>query len=113
MSLRTFKLGGKDVLIARTPMQRMRGLMFKRPRPILFIFPYESYWIFHTSFCLGNIDIIFLNNKKQVVSKFLDVRPFKTLIKPSAPSKYVLEAPAGEGTTLAHLFSVKDIKLHI
>ena len=92
-----------QVEIAQTPTQRAKGLMFRkeleRNQGMLFVFSSEK----QHSFCMKNVsfplDIIWLNENKEVVFLSQDNQPCNTLkcvvIKPTENAKYVLEINGG------------------
>lgn len=84
---------------AKTMWQKFRGLMLKRNvRPLFFDFRRDSRngCALHTFFMLEMIDIVFVNSEKIVVDT-QTVRPWRSLIRPKKPARYVLELPAGLG----------------
>ncbi len=86
--------------IADTPVKRARGLMFRESldenRGMLFIFPDEknhSFWMKNT---LISLDIIFINQDKQIVGIVENAEPENSQqLKVDRPSKYVLEIKSG------------------
>jgi len=92
-----------EVEIAQNLAQRTKGLMFREKleenQGMLFVFSSEkqhSFWMKNVSFPL---DIIWLNENKEVVFLSPNNQPCNTLkcvtIKPSENSKYVLEINGG------------------
>ncbi len=92
-----------DVEMAETPVQRAKGLMFRKKlknnQGMLFVFKTEKeydFWMKNVSFPL---DIIWLNNNKQVVFISPDTQPCNNskciAIRPNANAKYVLEINGG------------------
>src|SRR3989338_7990502 len=91
----------KKVKVAKTPAQRMRGLMFSR-RPdyaLILCMPRESRIgsAIHMLFVFYPLDVLFLNAKKRVVDKVLSLRPFSLNYVPKRAAKYVVELPEGLG----------------
>ncbi len=81
--------------VARTNWEKGRGLMLKKKiEPLLYIFPKEKRYAFHTMFMLRTIDMVFINRDKKVTEK-ITARPFRFLIMPKKPVKYVVELPRG------------------
>jgi uncharacterized membrane protein (UPF0127 family) len=48
----------------------------------------------HTLFMLRTIDMVFVNSKREIVD-IKKAKPFKPLIKPKTPARYVIELPEG------------------
>ncbi len=100
-----FKTSGEKIFtldgeFATNDYERMRGLMFrtemKENQAMLFLFPAEemqSFWMRNTFISL---DIIFINEKKEIVTIHKNTTPQSDQGLPSsAPSRYVLETVAG------------------
>jgi uncharacterized membrane protein (UPF0127 family) len=89
--------------IADTPEKHSRGLMFRRGiadnYAMLFIFADEDYRSFWMKNTLISLDIIYLNQGRQIVDMFTSVPPCCADPCPSYPSKfparYVLEIKGG------------------
>jgi uncharacterized membrane protein (UPF0127 family) len=89
-----------DVEFATTDLQREKGLMYRRnmeeAQGMLFVFAREeeqSFWMKNTYISL---DIIYLNEKREVVSVQRNTTPLSEESLPSMrPAKYVLEVNAG------------------
>jgi hypothetical protein len=92
-----------QVEIARTPVERARGLMFRADLPedrgMLFIFerPGENqFWMKNT---LIPLDILWMDDRKRIIHIESQVPPCKLdpcpVYGPSAESHYVLEVKAG------------------
>ncbi len=90
--------------IAKTPEARERGLMFRKNLDensgMLFVFDQEGYYSFWMKDTLIPLDIIWLNEKGEVVFLSENVQPCQTdpcpLITPIHPAKFVLELNSGE-----------------
>ena len=96
------KVGKKRIAsyfsLANDPFSRMRGLMFRMaPSTILFKFDTESRYgnSIHSLFVFFRFDALFLNSNMKIVDIAEKVRPFRLLVTPLKPCKYVLELPAG------------------
>ncbi len=89
-----------DIEIAETEYETQTGLMYRHSmennQAMLFIFKNEkprSFYMKNTEFPL---DIIYVNNKKEIVSIQKNAKPFDNSSLPSnAPVLYVLEINAG------------------
>jgi uncharacterized membrane protein (UPF0127 family) len=89
-----------DIEIAETEYETQTGLMYRHSmennQAMLFIFKNEkprSFYMKNTEFPL---DIIYVNNKKEIVSIQKNAKPFDNTSLPSnAPVLYVLEINAG------------------
>ncbi len=88
--------------IADTKLKRAEGLMLKKTLPrgkgMLFIFPTEwrySFWMKNMKF---PIDIIWMDQRKKVVSVYANAQPCThdcISVYPDKPAVYVLEVAAG------------------
>lgn len=86
----------KDALVAKTFLQKMRGLMFRgKALPILLVFGSQRCWGIHSLFVFFPFDAVFVDAGGRVASTAQSIRPFTPLVQPSLPSKSILELPAG------------------
>jgi hypothetical protein len=89
-----------DIEIAANDSSRMMGLMFRKSmddaKGMLFIFDKSeehSFWMKNT---VMSLDIIFINENKEIVKIHKNTKPFSTESLPSIkPSMYVVEVQAG------------------
>lgn len=89
-----------DIEIASNDSARMKGLMFRKSmedtKGMLFIFEVpevHSFWMKNT---IMSLDIIFINENKEIVKIHKNTKPFSTESLPSVkPSIYVVEVQAG------------------
>ena len=89
-----------DIEIAANDSSRMMGLMFRKSmddaKGMLFIFDKSeehSFWMKNT---VMSLDIIFINENKEIVKIHKNTKPFSTESLPSMkPSMYVVEVQAG------------------
>jgi uncharacterized membrane protein (UPF0127 family) len=89
-----------DIEIADNNYERQLGLMNRQSmeelQGMLFIFPverYQSFWMLNTLFSL---DIIFINQNKEIVTIHKNTTPLSQQSYPSSkPAIYVLEVIAG------------------
>lgn len=91
------------VELARSHEERLRGLMFRKglgeARGMLFVFPGDDFWTFWMKNTYIPLDIVWMDARRRVV----DVRTAHPVspdadppvLKPSSPSRYVMEANAG------------------
>jgi uncharacterized protein len=94
------KLLMRNIRIARTGWQRLKGLMFEDIKKfnyaLIFEMPQESKLgsSLHMIFVYFPIDVVFLNSKKEVVDK-VTLKPFMPNYTPKKAAKYVIEMPEG------------------
>jgi uncharacterized membrane protein (UPF0127 family) len=89
-----------DIEIADTDYERQLGLMNRESmeelQGMLFIFPserYQSFWMLNTLFSL---DMLFINQNKEIVTIHKNTEPLSQQSYPSSkPATYVLEVVAG------------------
>ncbi len=89
-----------DIEIAEAADERNRGLMFREQmaenQGMLFIFPVEfmqSFWMKNT---LLSLDMIFVNDNREIVTIQRNTTPLdEGSYKSSAPARYVVEVNAG------------------
>lgn len=80
---------------------KTRGLMFRRPlksgQGLILVADEESIYqtTIHMLFVFFPIDVVWLNQNKEVVDVKSKVKSFQPLITPRGPAKYVLELPVG------------------
>ena len=89
-----------DIEIADDDYQTETGLMYRKSmasnRGMLFIFPDTDYRAFYMKNTEFPLDIIYINDKKEIVSIQKNAKPGDETSLPSeAPAKYVLEVNAG------------------
>lgn len=95
------KIMGK-VLLAETPWQKLKGLMFEDPAKfdyaLVFLLPRESIAnaTIHMLFVFFPIDIVYLNKEKKVVDIAKKIPPFSLGYAPKKASKFFIEMPAGK-----------------
>ena len=86
-----------DIEIAESFLSKAFGLMFRKPKPILFIFENEQQVNLHTWFVKSNVNILFIN-QSQILTKLATNVPQWTN-KVSGIAKYVIELPICSTTT--------------
>ncbi len=87
--------------VAATAAKRGQGLSGHTPlgerEGMLFVFDAEGEWGFWMKDMSFSIDIIWINEEKEVVTIAAEAAPdsYPAVFYPSRPAKYVLEVPAG------------------
>lgn len=89
-----------DIEIAETEYETQTGLMYRKGmednQGMLFIFDRENIKNFYMKNTEFPLDIIFLNEKMEIVNVQRDAQPFdQTSLSSGVPAKYVLEVNAG------------------
>jgi uncharacterized membrane protein (UPF0127 family) len=82
----------KDFKICKSTLSKAIGLMFSKPRNLVFAFGREEKISLHTFFVFFPIDIIFLDEKKRVIER-AQMRPF-TFYTSKEKARYVVEIPS-------------------
>ncbi len=92
------KIISKNVRFASTPLQKMRGLMFRRKPDYALVFqtrfPGRASLSIHMFFVFFSIDVVYLRNNC-VVDIRKGVRPFTLFILPAKESDTLIELPVG------------------
>ena len=92
------KIISKDVRFASTPLQKMRGLMFRKKPDYALVFrtrfPGRASLSIHMLFVFFSIDVVYLRNNC-VVDLRKRVRPFTLFILPANESDTLIELPVG------------------
>ena len=92
---------------ADSSWKKFRGLMFeKRERfdyALVFDFGRETQWgaSIHMLFVFFPIDLIYLNEKKQVVDLQESVLPWTLNYTPTKPARYLIEMPLENGKKIS------------
>jgi len=90
--------------IGKTFFKRLLGLMFSKPRDLIFISPKENIKAssIHMCFMKFPIDVIWLSSDMEVIDINRGIRPFSLLkpntwkiYKPKKPAKYIIELGVG------------------
>ena len=90
----------KNILLARNAkvckniFSKSIGLMFSKPKSLIFIFKKEKIIPLHMFFVFYTIDVLFLNKNKIVIEIKENFMPF-TFYIPKNKAKYVIEIPKG------------------
>ena len=82
-----------NVVVYYSVFTKAIGLMFSKPKNLLFVFEKEDIIPLHTFFVFYPIDVVYLDKNKKVVEK-AHMKPF-TYYKPKNKSKYVVEFGKG------------------
>jgi len=89
-----------DIERADTFLKKVKGLMFKRKieKGLLFDLKKEKKLkaSIHSFFVLTEFDAVFLDKNMEIVDIKKNIKPFKPLITPEEPSRYILELPPGK-----------------
>ncbi len=108
------KTTGKKVMpkavLAETPWQKMKGLMFEDPKrfdyALIFVLPRESVVnaSIHMLFVFFPIDVVYLSRERKVVDIVKNLQPFALGYAPKKPAKFFVELPAGKakGIKIGH-----------
>ncbi|MFH1106868.1 MAG: DUF192 domain-containing protein [Candidatus Micrarchaeota archaeon] len=93
----------RECEVADTAWKRFSGIMLRKrlDAPLLFVLPREGRMraAIHSLFCI-RFDAVFLDSGKAVVDLREDVHPWKFVIIPKRPAKYLIECAAGEAQKL-------------
>ncbi|MBW2976409.1 DUF192 domain-containing protein [Candidatus Woesearchaeota archaeon] len=84
----------KNAKICRGIVSKSLGLMFSKPRPLIFIFKKEKIVPLHMLFVFYPIDVLFLDKNKKVVEVKESFKPFK-FYTPKNKALYIIELPKG------------------
>jgi len=76
-----------------------RGLMLKKPQKqgqgMVLDLGRERNGGIHTYFVLSKIDVIWLNENKEVIDTQKSIKPFRFHLAPNTKARYILELPEG------------------
>ena len=92
MSHESFNLDKLDAEYCTTFSRKFRGLMFSKPRNLIFVLSKETRFgaIVHMFFVFYSIDVYWLDNDKKIVDKRINFKPFRIAV-PRSKAKYVVE----------------------
>jgi len=89
---------------ALTPLEKMKGLMFRKSlnKPLVLVLNSPSRYgaSIHMGFMKFPIDVVFLDSKKKIVDIALNVRPWTANVTPKKPAKYIVEMKKGTAKRL-------------
>jgi len=81
--------------LAETFSQKMKGLMFSKPKNILFLLePGRKFLGIHSFFVFFPFDAVYIegrNGKRRVVEVVRQIRPFVFYLRNTKPADYLLE----------------------
>lgn len=77
--------------ICKSSWSQFRGLMFSRPKRLLFVFNRERQIAIHTWFVFFPITLVFLNKSKQV-TEIKGMKPW-TIYRSKTAAAYMIEMP--------------------
>ena len=89
-NLTTQKIISEHELLATSLAQQIRGLMFRKKHNLIMTFPKEQTISLHNFFVFYPLDILILNNKKQIIEIKHNFKPF-TFYKAKHQGKYAIE----------------------
>ena len=84
----------KNAILCKNTLSKTIGLMFSKPRALIFIFKKEKIIPLHMLFVFYPIDILFLNKNKVVAEIKESLMPF-SFYTPKNKAQYILELPQG------------------
>jgi len=76
--------------IVNSTLGKARGLMFSRKKNLIFVFDKERKISLHMFFVFFPIDVLFLDENKEIIEIKKDFRPF-TFYKSEKKAKYIVE----------------------
>ena len=94
-----------NIEIANSPYERETGLMYRtsmeKNQGMLFVFDEESILTFYMKNTYMSLDLIFISEKKEIISIYKNAKPNDlSSISSKLPSKYVLEVIHGVSDNL-------------
>lgn len=92
-----------------TMWEQASGLMFRKKldnEAYVFIFPNERKIPLHMLFVFQKIDILWINEDKEIIDLKKNVMPFNLAVYHKGKAKYVVEMPAG--SIEEHSFQLMD-----
>ena len=81
----------KEYKYCNNPLSQLKGLMFSKPKTLIFDFKKEKKISLHMFFVFFSIYVLFLNNKKEVI-EIKKLKPF-TFYNSKKLSRYIIEFP--------------------
>lgn len=84
----------KNAILCKNTLSKAIGLIFSKPKPLIFIFKKEKIIPLHMLFVFYPIDIIFLDKNKVVAEIKENFKPF-TFYTPKNKAQFIIELPKG------------------
>lgn len=105
------KVISREFSICKSSISKALGLMFCiKPRSLVFVFEKEKIIPLHMLFVFFQIDVVYLNKRKEVVEIKEGLRQFR-FYTPKKKAMYVVELPAGavrdSGTSVGNRIELK------
>ncbi|MBI4453565.1 DUF192 domain-containing protein [Candidatus Woesearchaeota archaeon] len=97
------KIIAEEYVLCDSFFSKLRGLMFSKRKPLVFVFDDEQYINLHMWFVFFPIDVVLLDKDKKVVEIKEKFKPF-TFFNSKNRAKFVLELHNG---------AVKDCKIEV
>jgi len=105
----TKKVISKKEITCRSFLSQVRGLMFRKKQNLIMIFPSERKISLHNFFVFYPIDIILLNENKEVVEIKINFQPF-TFWSSKNKGKYVIELGRDNSKNKVKIKEIIEIK---
>lgn len=83
----------KNFKICKSIFSQTRGLMFSKPKNLVFIFDREKKVSVHSFFVFFNIDLFYLDRKKRIIEIKRNMKSFSHY-SPSKSASYLVEMPS-------------------
>ncbi len=80
--------------ICKSIFKKATGLMFSKPKPLVFVFGQEKRISLHMLFVFWPIDVLFLDKEKKAVEIKENFRPF-SFYNSKNMAMYIIELPCG------------------
>lgn len=84
----------KNFKLCEDLLSKAKGLMFSKPKTLIFTFDKEKRILLHMFFVFFPIDVVFLDKNRRVVEIKTNFKPF-IIYKSKRKAKYVIEFPLG------------------
>jgi uncharacterized protein len=107
-NITTKKVLVKDFEICKTPFQKFRGLMFRKPTNLVFIFNRLMKVSLHMWFVFYRINVIFLDDKFKVVDLKKNFLPW-TFYTSKKKCKYIIEIPSKVNVSIGDCLKLENL----
>jgi len=84
----------ENAKICKSALSKFIGMMFSRPRALVFAFKEEKITSLHMLFVFYPIDVLFLDKSKKIVEIKENFMPF-SFYRPKNKALYIIELPEG------------------